>query len=213
LTALAGGDRPRCVLLTPGDHPGITPQLVGQIIACAIQIPDRIVIPCVSGQRGHPIALPWAIATLIHSLPRGAGVNAVVAAHAQTISELVLSDPQILADLDTPEDLALYQDRLALFRLPVRLFALAKDRAGCPEVEVELRPGSTVADLRAALVARVPAIGPLVATALIAVDDEYAGDHVPVRPGSRLAVIPPVSGGTAPASRCRHPSGRGTRRP
>ncbi len=55
--------------------------------------------------------------------------------------------------------------------------------------------GSTVADLRAALGEHLPALAPLLPTVMIAVDEEYAGDDAPIPPGSRLAVIPPVSGG------------------
>ena len=87
----------------------------------------------------------------------------------------------------------------------VRLFALAKDRAGHSELEIELWHGSTVADLRATLGAGVPALGALLSTAMIAVDEEYAGDDVAISPGSRLAVIPPVScGAGSPLVRPSH---------
>ena len=77
----------------------------------------------------------------------------------------------------------------------VRLFAMAKERMGQPEIHVELSSTATVADLRAALRAHSPELGPLWLSALIAVDEEYADDDVPITPGSQLAVIPPVSGG------------------
>jgi molybdopterin converting factor subunit 1 len=96
-------------------------------------------------------------------------------------------------------------------RVTVRLFAVARERAGSPELELDLPGAPTVADIRAALRARLPALGPLWATALIAVDEEYAGEEAPIAAGARLAVIPPVSGG-APAglrtgSRRRHSRG------
>lgn len=81
------------------------------------------------------------------------------------------------------------------FRVPVRLFALAKERAGRSEIEIDLVPGSTVRDVRTALADNLPALAPMLSIALVAVDEEYAGDETPVLPGSRLAVIPPVSGG------------------
>ncbi len=77
----------------------------------------------------------------------------------------------------------------------VRLFAMAKERVGQPEIRIELSSAATVADLRAALCAHSPELGPLWSSALIAVDEEYASDDVPITPGSQLAVIPPVSGG------------------
>ena len=71
---------------------------------------------------------------------------------------------------------------------------MAKERVGRSEIHIELAAAATVADLRAALRADSPELGPLWASALIAVDEEYAPDDVPIMPGSQLAVIPPVSG-------------------
>jgi molybdenum cofactor cytidylyltransferase len=195
LDRLARTDPPRCVLLTPGDCLGVAAGLVAQLVTHAMELPGRIVIPSHNGRRGHPIVLPWSIAIRILSLPAGVGVNALVAHHAGSVVELEVRSPDIVADLDTPADLVRYQEQRGPFRVPIRLFALVKDRAGRSELEIELSHGSTVADVRAALGVLLPALGPLVSTVMIAVDEEYAGDDVPIVPGSRLAVIPPVSGG------------------
>jgi molybdopterin converting factor subunit 1 len=77
----------------------------------------------------------------------------------------------------------------------VRLFAMAKERVGCPELELELPVTSTVADLRSALRDRLPDLEPLWSRVLIAVDEEYARDDALITAGSQVAVIPPVSGG------------------
>jgi molybdopterin converting factor small subunit len=140
--------------------------------------------------------LPWTIAAQVHSLAVGAGVNALVAQHSQDIVELAVADAEIVADLDTLEDLMRLQKQRGSFRVCVRLFALAKDRTGRAALEVELRHGSTVGDLRSALGDLTPALRPLLSTAMIALDEEYAGDDVPISPGARLALIPPVSGGS-----------------
>ena len=77
----------------------------------------------------------------------------------------------------------------------VALFAGMAEAAGCREVEIEW-PGGTVADLRAALGRRWPAIAPLLARSAVAVGGRYAADGFIVAPGaSDVAVIPPVSGG------------------
>jgi molybdenum cofactor cytidylyltransferase len=232
LRALARQDPPRNVILTPGDFPGITAKFVAQLIDYAASRPDRIIIPCHNGRRGHPIVLPWAIAAQIHALPVGVGVNALVAEHGKSVVELETPSAEIVTDLDTPDDLRHWMQRQESrrgasdgselqvsdagfqipdtrfqnavhgvprmsprFRVLVRLFALAKDRAGQREVEIELEHGSTVCDLRTALAESWPALAPLLTAAMIAVDEEYAGDDTPIQPGSRLAVIPPVSGG------------------
>jgi molybdenum cofactor cytidylyltransferase len=198
---LAKHDSPRSVVLTPGDYPGITPEIVAQLLEYAARLPDRVVLPSYNGRRGHPIVLPWKIAVEVHSLPAGTGINALVARHPYGLVELALSEQAVVTDLDTPEDLERWKQRQDSLRVQVRFFALAKDRAGRSEIEIELAVGSKVADLRAVLAERFPALGPLLATVLIAVNEEYAGDDALISPGSRLAVIPPVSGGAGDCSR------------
>jgi molybdopterin converting factor subunit 1 len=80
-------------------------------------------------------------------------------------------------------------------RVTVRMFALARDRAGRTAVELELAEPATVADLKRALAAAVPDLAPLVPNLMIAVNAEYAGDAQAIEPGAELAAIPPVSGG------------------
>ncbi len=80
-------------------------------------------------------------------------------------------------------------------RVSIRLFALARQRAGRSEVALELPEPARVADLRRALAESCPALAPLLANLMIAVDSEYADDDREIRPGAELAAIPPVSGG------------------
>ena len=79
--------------------------------------------------------------------------------------------------------------------LSVLLFAAARDLAGADRVAVELAPGATVADLRAALAARVPALAGLMANSAVAVNHDFADDARVVEAGDEVAVVPPVSGG------------------
>ncbi len=225
LTRLADDRPPRSVILTPGDCPGISPELVAALVGRAAREPEKIIIPVSQGQRGHPIVLPWDLAAEIPRLPAGAGVNALVSEHGFRLTELTVSNADVCADIDTPEDLRRWLDResqgpgsssepagsrsapikpsaeetagsLHTIKLEVRLFALAKERAGCTTVEIELPRGACVADLRAALGHRLPALAPLLPRTMIAVDEEYAADDWVLAPGSRVAVIPPVSGGS-----------------
>lgn len=86
-------------------------------------------------------------------------------------------------------------------RASVRLFAVARERAGRPVVEVELPEPATVADLRVALGRDVPPLAPILASLRFAVDAAYADDATPIGPGSELAAIPPVSGGAPRGTR------------
>jgi molybdopterin converting factor subunit 1 len=83
-------------------------------------------------------------------------------------------------------------------RVTLRLFALARDRAGRPELVLDLPEAATVADLKRVLAATSPELAPLVPNLMIAVDSEYAGDDLTIIPGAEVAAIPPVSGGSPP---------------
>ncbi|MDQ6745810.1 MAG: molybdenum cofactor biosynthesis protein MoaE [Actinomycetota bacterium] len=72
----------------------------------------------------------------------------------------------------------------------VRLFAILRERAGTPEVTLELPEGARVADALARL-GEVTVGVPVV----MAVNREYAGADVPLHREDELALIPPVSGG------------------
>jgi molybdopterin synthase catalytic subunit len=78
----------------------------------------------------------------------------------------------------------------------VRLFAILRERAGRPTVEIELPDDATVADAFASL-ADEPGLGELVGRLPLrmAVNREYVGGDAPIGPGDELALIPPISGG------------------
>ncbi len=79
--------------------------------------------------------------------------------------------------------------------LTVHLFAAARDLARTAAVTVELPARATVADLRAAVAAAAPALGPLLARSAVAVDHDFADDGRTLAGTEEVAVIPPVSGG------------------
>ncbi|MEA2443065.1 MAG: MoaE-MoaD fusion protein [Thermoleophilales bacterium] len=75
----------------------------------------------------------------------------------------------------------------------VRLFAMLRERAGAREVTLELPEGARISDALAALRDVAPPELPLV----MAVNREYARDDRVLDAGDELALIPPVSGGSA----------------
>ena len=80
-------------------------------------------------------------------------------------------------------------------KVRVKLFAVAKDLAGCDELSVDLPQGATVGDLRAAVMSTSPMLVRIVPHALWAVGATYANDDTPLNEQSNVALIPPVSGG------------------
>jgi molybdopterin converting factor subunit 1 len=77
----------------------------------------------------------------------------------------------------------------------VRLFALAKQRVGRPDVEVTLSENSTLRDLKNSLASDYPSLADLLPKLLFAVGTEYAEDDRILEAGANVAAIPPVSGG------------------
>lgn len=77
----------------------------------------------------------------------------------------------------------------------VRLFAMLRERAGSPELTLELPDGARVGDALAELHGLAEDL-PLV----MAVNREYADEERVLDPGDELALIPPVSGGEAGAA-------------
>lgn len=77
----------------------------------------------------------------------------------------------------------------------VLLFAAARDLAGADSASVELSPGATVAELRAELARRFPALAALLGRSAIAVNHDFAEDGRVLSSDDEVAIIPPVSGG------------------
>jgi MoaE-MoaD fusion protein len=80
----------------------------------------------------------------------------------------------------------------------IRLFAMLRERAGAPEVTVDLPDGARVRDALDSLEGLAEGI-PLV----MAVNREYADAERVLDPGDELALIPPVSGGEVAATWAR----------
>jgi molybdenum cofactor cytidylyltransferase len=199
LLALADSMPPGHVLLAPGDAAGITKSLVVRLLEESARQSERIIVPRCEQRRGHPVVLPWRIAQEVAALPAGKGVNALLARYQAILVELEVADPHMADDIDTPDDFRQWQDARSApestVRVPVRFFALAKDRAGCSVIDLELAEGSRVRDLRALIARRLPGLAPLMKNVMIAVNEEYADNEAYITPGARVAVIPPVSGG------------------
>jgi molybdopterin converting factor subunit 1 len=90
---------------------------------------------------------------------------------------------------------AIDEEARTLPRVRVRLFALARERAGRAELDIDLPDRATVGDLRRALTEHHPSLSSLLPSAMVAVDAEYASDDRELSSASDVAIIPPVSGG------------------
>jgi len=84
----------------------------------------------------------------------------------------------------------------------VRLFGSLREEAGQPEIEMELEGGARVADLRAHLASRYPAVEAFGDRLRLAVNLEFTGEDGLLAEGDEVALLPPVAGGSGASRRC-----------
>jgi len=80
-------------------------------------------------------------------------------------------------------------------RVRIVAFASTAEILGSSESEIELAPGASMRDLRAALTERWPELTRRLATVALAVNGELATEATALAEGAEVALLPPVSGG------------------
>ena len=83
-------------------------------------------------------------------------------------------------------------------RVTLLYFAAARERAGKGAEAIDLPEGATAGEALAAACARHPSLQAVADKLRLAVDQEFAPADRPLREGSEVALIPPVSGGAGP---------------
>ncbi len=82
-------------------------------------------------------------------------------------------------------------------KVALHLFASAREAVGQREVCLDLADGATIEDLKQRLAGDYPALEPMLKTIVFAIDDEYVPFAQRLHDGAEVALIPPVSGGSA----------------
>jgi molybdenum cofactor cytidylyltransferase len=95
-------------LLCPVDHPAVGSELIGAL-AARLE-PGRIVVPIARGRRGHPVLFAAGLRREIEAAPASEGARAVVRADPARVIEVV-APPEVLLDIDTPEDYRRLEER------------------------------------------------------------------------------------------------------
>lgn len=103
-------------LLIPADHPLIEPEVLDGLLTRWSHDNCQVLLPTFGSRRGHPTLLRWSLAARIEQLPRDVGVNSLLRSSPNLITEWPTDRESVLADLDTPEDYAFWQQRLATKR-------------------------------------------------------------------------------------------------
>lgn len=92
-------------LLVPADHPALRPNVVQELIAARQSDPAHsIFIPTFQGNRGHPALIGWEHVAGMRLLPADKGLNTYLRQQSEQTRELPVEYPEVLLDLDTPED-------------------------------------------------------------------------------------------------------------
>jgi molybdenum cofactor cytidylyltransferase len=92
-------------LLCPADHPTLDPAIITALREARTAHPERsIFVPVYEGRRGHPALIGWPHVAGIRQLPAGQGLNVYLRGQSEQTFLLPVDSPDILCDLDTPDD-------------------------------------------------------------------------------------------------------------
>lgn len=89
------------VIISLCDYPLVSSATIAGLIREHQSQPDRIIIPCCNGKRGHPLLFPRSV---LDQLSADMILRDLIRKHPQQISQIETGDQGILIDMDTPED-------------------------------------------------------------------------------------------------------------
>jgi len=87
-----------------GDQPFVKPETIDELVARHRETRRGIVLPAHDGQRGHPVLIDTKFKGEILALGPEAILRDIVRGHADEVLEVEIDDPDVLRDIDTPED-------------------------------------------------------------------------------------------------------------
>ena len=106
---------PECdaVLVAPGDHPAVTPDLIRRMSNQYVAHAAAIVVPVFRGRRGHPLLFSSRFVGEILTEYDGVGLRGLLDAHPTEVVELAVADEGVVQDVDVPEDYRRALERIA----------------------------------------------------------------------------------------------------
>ncbi|MFN0205417.1 MAG: NTP transferase domain-containing protein [Planctomycetota bacterium] len=108
--ALASIPADAAVLLFPVDCPNVAPQTIVTMMDQRVRA--EIVRPRYNGKCGHPVLFEASLRREILELQPDEPLRAVVHRDPKRLTDVDVTDPEVLTNLDTPQD---YQNALARF--------------------------------------------------------------------------------------------------
>jgi molybdenum cofactor cytidylyltransferase len=89
------------VLVCLSDHPVIAPETFRTLIQAHHGRPDRIIIPCHEGRRGHPALFSR---TILNEVLSGGTLRDIIGKDEGRVQLIEVDDEGVLLDMDTVED-------------------------------------------------------------------------------------------------------------
>jgi molybdenum cofactor cytidylyltransferase len=102
LSALPASARAAVFIL--GDQPGVPGSAIDALVEAYHRERKGIVLPVFQGRRGHPLLIDLKYRREIMALPPGTGMRGLLQNHPEDILEVSVPGPEILDDIDSPED-------------------------------------------------------------------------------------------------------------
>jgi len=91
------------LLVHPVDHPAVLRETLGLLVENAVAFPGRLVFPVHRSRKGHPVVFPQALFPEILAAALDKGARAVVQRHPELLQPVIVEDPGVLQNIDTPE--------------------------------------------------------------------------------------------------------------
>lgn len=98
------GDQPSAVVFLLADQPGITPELLSTLVTRHRTTLAPVVAPRHAGRRGNPVLFDRATWPEFARLSGDIGARPIIEAHRDSIAWVDWPTPEVLQDIDTPED-------------------------------------------------------------------------------------------------------------
>lgn len=92
------------IVIQPGDHPFVSPEVLEHLLEMASRYPNHAVMPQYQGKGGHPVLVPSSLLEPLLQWEGGDGLRGYWRMKPDACRRVEVKDPFVIQDLDTPED-------------------------------------------------------------------------------------------------------------
>ena len=96
--------RNRAALFVLADQPGVTPEVIRQLIDAYRPGGKKIIVPVYQGRRGNPVLIDRSLWPHLLALQGDVGAREIIRAHPEEVLPVPVPCPGILQDIDTRDD-------------------------------------------------------------------------------------------------------------